>query len=209
MNSQIDQPQEDITVHTFRFKFSQEFTEQMANFAKIHQYDDRKAFKEAWQEWIKDDDINSLINDESKDLINRGYEGNILEKMFKSARYYYRTKSNNKEPPTVPRKEYIGFSSNMLEIMDNHIKAQFLENAKADKNNKMIAKISPANAYTEFCNTHHVEIDGESKNIFEQYENQYAGKDEIDVKFKKTYKNRYFLIGNPRFLKAHPTNTLS
>ena len=60
MNSQIDQPQEvDITVHTFRFKFSQEFTEQMANFAKIHQYDDRKAFKEAWQEWIKDDDMDN------------------------------------------------------------------------------------------------------------------------------------------------------
>lgn len=194
MNSQINQESENITVQTFRFKFSQEFTEQMANFAKIHQYDDRKIFKESWQEWIKDDKINSLINEENKNLFKMGYEGNILEKMFKSARYYYRTKNNNKEP-AITRKEYVGFSQNMLELMDNNIKEQFLKNTKTDKNNKIITKISPANAYIEFCNTYYTEIEKETKCICDQYEN----KNDINLKFKKTFKNRYFLIGKQKF----------
>lgn len=183
-----DQSTEIITVQTFRFKFSQELTEHMSHFAKIHQYDERKDFKESWQEWIKDADISALINEENKKLYHQGYEGDIMEKMFKSIRYYYRVKSDNKTP-TVPRKEYISFTQNMLDIMDSHIKVKFLENTTKNKDNQIITKISPANAYTEFCNTHHAEIEKETQCIYEQYED----KSEINNKFKKTYKNRYFI----------------
>ena len=34
---------------TYRFKFSVEFSELLNNFAKIHQYDERKDFKEEWK----------------------------------------------------------------------------------------------------------------------------------------------------------------
>ena len=32
----------------YRFKFTEQFMEELYKFSKIHQYDDRKDFKEAW-----------------------------------------------------------------------------------------------------------------------------------------------------------------
>ena len=176
-----------ITVQTFRFKFSQEFTEHMSYFAKIHQYDDRKVFKEAWLEWINQAEINALINDETKILTNQGYTGDIIDKMFKSTRYYYRTKKDNTEPATQ-RKEYVGFSSNMLEIIDNHVKNQFLENTKKNNQNMIITNISPAHAYVDFCEKHQLEIGVESLCL-----RQTDSDIDLSHKFKKTYKNRYFI----------------
>ena len=191
INESIDstvESNESITVQTFRFKFSQDFTEPMSYFAKIHQFDDRIIFKEAWLEWTNRDEITSLINDEIKKLTNQGYSGDVMDKMFKSARYYYRTKKEPKEPLN-PRKVYVGFSSNMLEIIDNHIKARFLENTKKNKQNMIITNISPAHAYADFVETHQAEI---------AVETLYLGLDNTDIenvsnKFKKTYKNRYFI----------------
>jgi hypothetical protein len=37
----------------YRFKFTEEFMEYLHNFSKIHQYDERKDFKEAWNIWIE------------------------------------------------------------------------------------------------------------------------------------------------------------
>ena len=163
MNQSMNQPNEiekpEITVQIFRFKFSNEFTEQMANFAKIHQFDDRKSFKEAWEKWILDEDIHSLINSEQKRLFNNGYEGDVLDKMFKSARYYYRKKKETAD--TAQRKEYIGSSTQLIELMDKHIRTKFLENTRKNSNNKIVTSISPANAYIDFCNTYYQEIAGE------------------------------------------------
>ena len=141
-NQQTDLEMPEIMVQIFRFKFSNEFTAQMSNFAKIHQFDDRKSFKEAWENWIKDEDIAILINSEQKQLYNTGYEGDVLSKMFKSARYYYRKKKDNLD--TVPRKEYIGSSFKMLELMDNHIKSKHITK-KLQKNNQLIVKNSHNN----------------------------------------------------------------
>ena len=81
--------------HTiFRHKFSDEFTVSLSKFAKIHQYDHRSDFKEAWATWT--DDNEDLVATETRRLTNNGYEGDILDKMCKSARYYYRKKSTEK-----------------------------------------------------------------------------------------------------------------
>jgi len=181
---------ESITVQTFRFKFSQDFTEQMSYFAKIHQYDDRQIFKEAWLEWTNQVEITSLINDEIKKLTNQGYSGDVMDKMFKSARYYYRTKKETKEPLN-PRKTYVGFSSNMLEIIDNHIKSRFLENTKKNKQNMIITNISPAHAYADFVETHQTEIAVETLYLGLGLDN--TDSENVNNKFKKTYKNRYFI----------------
>ena len=54
---------EDITSrldHTiYRFKFTEDFMAELYKFAKIHQYDHRKDFKEAWTKWT----------DENSDII--------------------------------------------------------------------------------------------------------------------------------------------
>ena len=74
-----------LPIVIYRFKFTEEFMEDLYKFSKIHQYDDRKDFKEAWKVWTKENE--NIINDEMRRLLNLGYEGDVLDKMFKSARY--------------------------------------------------------------------------------------------------------------------------
>lgn len=176
----------EIQIQTFRFKFGQEFTEYMSHFAKIHQYDDRKSFKEAWTKWTEEEHINALINDENKHLLNQGYVGDVSDKMFKSARYYYRKKKDTHD--IIPRKEYIGLTSTIIEVMDIHIKSQFLENTKKNNENKIITNVSPANAFLDFINTNQSIIQDESVILSKKENNSY-----FDEKIKKTYKNRYFI----------------
>lgn len=175
-NKDISQMSNDTGKLIFRYKFNDLFAEQLYEFSKIHQYDDRVTFKEAWTEWTEVND--ELIDSEVKRLTELGYEGNILEKMFKSSRYYFRKKSTEKKAPT-PRRPYIGMTQDLLDSMDDHIV-------------KTLAT-KPALSFIEFCRTN-VEILQEevkrlcSKGIKEPLE--------IKDKIKKTYKNRYFTIIN-------------
>ena len=40
----------------YRYKFNDEFTTELYKFSKIHQYDHRKDFKEAWEIWLEEKD---------------------------------------------------------------------------------------------------------------------------------------------------------
>jgi len=144
---------EDITIQTYRFKFTNEVTNELTYFAKLHQFDDRKTFKEAWKEWIETPEISSMIKIEIDRLTSIGYDGDILDKMFKSARYYFRKKSLEKKEPKK-RREYIGLSNDVLKKIDEHIHLQLKENVKIVIENgtkKSISNISPADAYDHFC----------------------------------------------------------
>lgn len=84
---------EQITLKTYRYKFTDELMTEIESFAKIHQFDDRKSFKEAWVKWIDEAEIAILIQNNVDRLLQNGYVGNIMYKMFHSARFYYRKKS--------------------------------------------------------------------------------------------------------------------
>ena len=52
------------SINIYRYKFTQEFMDEIYQFAKIHQYDERKDFKEAWEVWMETQSelINSEVN---------------------------------------------------------------------------------------------------------------------------------------------------
>ena len=158
----------------YRFKFTEDFTSILFQFAKIHQFDDRHAFKESWERWIENN--NSSINNEMSRLHELGYEGDILNKMFKSARYYFRKKSTNKKDPKERRK-YIHLDRVILDSMDEHIDS--------------LDKISPADAFIDYCKQYSEEIKTEANRL---HNNTDLTNEDISTKFKKTYKNRYFQI---------------
>jgi len=159
----------------YRYKFTQEFMDELYKFSKIHQYDDRKSFKEAWELWTKDAD--DLIVSEMRRLQSLGYDGDIPEKMFKSARYYFRKKSTTKPPPK-DRRKYVGVNKTLLDAMDAHIsKSRKMDNYK------------PSEGFLDFCNHHKDELIEEINKLIE---NQ-LDSEEILGKIKKTYKNRYFM----------------
>jgi hypothetical protein len=170
----------ETNINIYRYKFSIVFAEKMYEFSKIHQYDNRFDFKEAWIQWTKDND--EYIQMEIERLSRLDYKGNILEKMFKSVRYYYRKKNNEIKTPQ-DRKRYINISKEILEKIDKHLRENI--------------QLKPKDAFIHFCNEYKEEL---KEIIIEIYNNGITDSNEIHEKIKKTYKNRYFIsINNNKF----------
>jgi len=174
----INNEERDCTIiNIHRYKFTQAFMDELYEFSKIHQFDDRKLFKEAWTIWLEESD--SLIQSEKERMNNLGYEGDVLDKMFKSARYYFRKKSSIKPEPKERRK-YISVKRELLEEMDNHIVGGL--------NNKN--KYKPSEGFDDFCQKNTETLKKEIETLIEKN----IESSEIMAKIKKTYKNRYFML---------------
>lgn len=155
----------------FRFKFSDEFIVQLTPFAKLHQHSDRNTYKEEWKRWVENND--EIILNETTRLTELGYNGNITDKMYKSGRYYFR---NKKEQQPRKRRQYVSIEHEVIEIMDTHI------NSNLDT--------KPSVSYGHFCESYSTQLDEEMTRLLDEG----LTRDTIKDKFKKTFKNRYFLI---------------
>lgn len=178
-NNNFDNSYNEIKVNIFRYKFTESFMNELYIFSKVHQYDHRNDFKEAWNVWTEDN-IN-IVSDEVKRLEELGYVGDILDKMFKSARYYFRKKTTEKKAPQQ-RCDYVGVNRELLNKIDEHIKTNI--------NND---DYKPSDAFDDFCKENIEVLKEEVKRLY------IVGlRDHIVIKnkIKKTYKNRYFIIIN-------------
>ena len=161
----------------FRFKFEPTIISLITRFAKLHQYDDRKTYKENWV----------LFNSENEETIQReiarmyelGYTGDVNDKMYKAGRYYFRKKDTSARPEPQKRRNYISMDCSVLEKMDQHIS----ENMKN-------ADFSPAIGYDTFCFEHKDILIEEIQRLNE--EGELFTQEDLIAKIKKTYKNRYF-----------------
>lgn len=177
----VESGNSNLPVIIYRFKFTEEFMVELYKFSKIHQYDDRKDFKEAWKVWTEENE--DIIDEEIQRLINLGYDGDILEKMFKSARYYFRKKSTEKKEPKQ-RRQYISVNRDLLDAMDIHIDKNIY-----DENYK------PKTGFIEFCKDNETLLKDTISKIYEQ---DIKNSELIEDKIKKTYKNRYFMLTNKK-----------
>ena len=164
----------------FRFKFSTEFNNQLLSFSKLHQHDDRITYKDNWTIWLQSND--QMIDEESRRLREQGYDGNIIDKMYKSGRYYYRKKTPKQEPKK--RRKYIPIECDVIEQMDKHI----ADNADSPT-------FKPSSAFELFTNEFKDLIEEETNRLLEKE----LSKEDIKLKFKKTYKNRYFIFTQQKF----------
>lgn len=166
-----------LPINTFRYKFSEVFMVELYNFSKIHQYDDRESFKEAWKLWTEENE--DIVKEEMIELTNNNYNGDIMDKMFKSARYYFRKKSTEKKEPKERRK-YIHVDDSLLKCMDTHI----IKNI----NNP---DYQPKKGFEDFCIQNYESLKNTVQNICSSGMNDPK---QIQEKIKKTYKNRYFIL---------------
>jgi hypothetical protein len=170
----------------YRYKFTESFMEEMEAFSKIHQFDDRKTFKEAWQKWITEFTIQPQIQSEVERLQHNGYDGDVMKKMFHSARFYFRKKgtlptpqqetplkSTNKDKTTKAAR----FTKEFLKLVDEHITTILAENLK-----DTTYDISPATAYDDFYKKREIII-------CEEFLDK-----SLNGTLKKTYKNRFYNI---------------
>jgi hypothetical protein len=181
----------------YRFKFTQEFMEELHQFSKIHYLDNRKDFKEAWTKW-SEEEKKDLIEKEIKRLNDLGFHGDILDKMFKSARYYFRKRqegsnsssnsSSSKKDVDVEEKRHRHYhccSKYFLEIMDKQIKNLLQEKDKELEDKK------PSISFLHFCKDNKDLLKEEIESLFKL---GFTDVKEIQYKIKKTYKNKYFSI---------------
>ena len=178
-SEEIEERKEEYIISTYRFKFTDEFMKDLHIFSKIHQYDDRKSFKEAWKIWIEDSE--EIVKKEEQRMQIIGYKGDVIDKMFKSARYYFRKKS---AVPSVQkeRRKYVGINKDLLLRMDIHIKNGLMDKSKGCK---------PHTGFLNFCETN---LDVLKETIDELCNIGIKTPHDIQCKIKKTYKNRYSMI---------------
>jgi hypothetical protein len=183
---------------------------QLNYFTQVHRYDERKTFKEAWKKWIQTNEIAEMIASETARLTSDGFRGDVEDKMFKAVRYYFRkkpTKPADEPVEKTPRKKYVGFTGNILTAMDKHIiecikenlckieekTADVQETPEVPKktSKKYKSNVSPDKAYNDFCMSA-IEIILRETELLREEENM--DHDDIALKLKKTYKNRYQTI---------------
>lgn len=164
-------------------------TEAVFEFTKIHQHDDRKQYKESWEKWTVEPEIVTMLEQEIWELKNKGYKGDIMDKMFKSSRYYYRNKDTlDKAVETFERQEYSRLSKQFLKEIDDYI------NSAIESNHQ---KVPPAKRFDDFCLNNKEIIYQEIQNM-KQTTNPQSNMDanKIVQKIKKTFKNREYNIRN-------------
>jgi len=181
-----------IVLQTTRFLFSDTITELLGEFSNKHKYDDRKDYKEAWTNWILDPEVKPILDQEIERIQLLGFEGDVLNKMFKSVRYYYRKKhSKDIDKSEIEEKSprtYDTFPNNVLASIDYHIKSQIKNNIFI---NDTIIKcaVKPATCFDNFCK--------EQKPLIVELLGNNITKDDVKQlieKLKKSYKNRYYNI---------------
>ena len=182
---------EKITIPLHHFNYSETFVEKLENFAKAHLEDKNKEFRSAWKVWTESnaDEIQSEISK----ITEAGYSGSVEDKMYFSARYYYRKKAikdktdlaNLVQEEKSQRKKYDSVDSELLGKMSDHIISQFAsdnsESHIADGEVRII-NITPGKSYAEYCKKYSVSFE--------------------DEKTKKIYKNLYWRITSKRNSKT-------
>ena len=178
-NIHMDKPIDSMPV--LRFNFTASFMTQLSSFAKIHQFDSRDDFKNAWKSWSEDN--KTLIQDETIRLQQFGFTGNVHDKMFKSVRYYFRQKSTV-PASQPPRKIYESMHKPILSSIDTQIKSIIND-----------PSVSPADGFDSFC-TEQMNLIIEAIRI-SYPTTQPISRDMIisyTNRLKKTYKNRFYNI---------------
>jgi len=165
-----------IILQQHHFNYSDDFVVRLSKFATDHINYKNKDFKLAWEEWTS---INAaIILEEKERMRSQGYEGSVDEKMYFSARYYYRKKAireqNDQDPDAkTPRKKYESSEKHVLEKMSEHIILQ-ISRGNDESNECIVSNMTPSKLFANYCEQYNVEED--------------------DAKIKKIYKNLYWRI---------------
>jgi len=180
----------------FRYEFTAEIMNAIKSFSTIHQYDERKIYKEQWNHWYEEH--KEALELEIRRMKDMGYVGDVKDKMFKAGRYYFRKKeeagareagtreAGAREAGTganIQKKtrNYITMMESTLGAMDKHITDE-MEND---------AKFKPSAGYINFCENN---IDILREEIGRMINDLKMDQAAIKDKLKKTYKNRYYII---------------
>ena len=164
---------------TYRFKFNRDLLNSIKEFSKIHSEDNCDDFLEAFQDWKIAN--KQIIKKEEERIIHLGFKGNIEEKIYRSARYYFKNKKKN-----------------MCKLKQKSIKTNYIQ-----RNNKFFTmmveyiKQTPIKAsllFKQFINETDEVISSEIKKEFCRLRSFELTQEECLQKIKKGFNNAYYKI---------------
>ena len=195
MNTQ-QQVMEISTVTKFRFVYSPEIETILREFAKEHEGEERKQFKQSWGVFMEEN--KSLLDNESKRIKQEGYNKDVYAKMFHTIKYYYVKKSKKQkkqqqeqhnqqekeekeeikvhESHSPKQRSYNKLGKQWIQTITSFIKDD-LESYKHTK------EMKPEYSYNRFLEKHATEDE------------------ELQLRVKKSYKTQYYKI------KTHQKNS--
>ena len=140
-------------------------------------------FRARWETWTT---VNaSLVDSETTRLAAAGYAGDVPAKMYRAARYYFKSRppSLTRRPRATNSTPYIALAPGLLAAMDNHISAR-TRDAHHPK---------PALLLNDFL----ASCDASTTQLMTTEVERIVQQGSLDsqralAKIKKTYKNRYF-----------------
>lgn len=161
----------------YRFNLSKHIKDQLVHFIDIHKYDDLATYKLEWDEYVKKN--KELFDNEIEYLQGKGYKGDVMNKIYKSARYYWRKKNDDTNKPSLQLdKVSLRFDRDFINKVSQHIERNI---------NRLDYK--PATGFTDFIELYADDIDELRKTLETR-----ISYDNLIKKIKKTYKNRYYII---------------
>jgi hypothetical protein len=169
-----------VMMKQHHFNYSEEFATMLASFATIHLEDDNNTFKTAWKEWVETH--SSIMQSEIQKMKDEGYSGSVEDKMYFSARYYYRKRAIKEQNLLVEttdddksRKKYESIEKPLLNKMREHILSQiYLQDNCSMVDGEIVSNMTPSKSFKHYC-----------------LENVCLSEDSI---LKKHYKNLYWRI---------------
>lgn len=183
-----------LKLQTNRYKFSKEIINLLEDFAKLHQYEGSKDYKESWNNWLKEDEIAHELEEEQSRLVKQGIIGDVMERLYKSSRYYYRKKINKPDSKPQSRKKYEGLSKEVLRNMDSQIIREINGNIDMSEHEKIISRFTPSKSFNSYMNENPDCVTDLISEPAEGAEERRVQTSNALDKIKKTYKNRFYKI---------------
>ena len=145
----------------YRYKLDINIINIISSFAKQNQHALQKDYKEEWKKFIEEN--KEIIMREETRLKELGYQGDVIEKMYKSGRYYFKNKNPDKIDIKKARKKYERINNDIRKAIKEHV------------NECIKNKIKPADAYENFINENlsyknNISIKKAYKNIYYNYQ---------------------------------------
>ena len=206
--------------------FSEDFSHILHTFSKEHCKEPLKIFKQSWKTWINIPEIETKIREETERIKSNhfvGTEEDIIEKMYISARFYYRKKEKRQRKIQEQEKCQRKIQEEQDKNEQNYKNNKNDKTKKSDKKKPYIgfsqefiqlmdneiknmimqikdqttpAKISQTKMMNMFTEKHIEEITNELGKLKQKYDQEGAIfiSTEIAYKMKKSFQNRYYSI---------------
>lgn len=178
-----------VIIQSFRHDFSGAMKANLEQFTQAHYNEPRKQYQQSWNKWTQTHQ--QIFIEECGALHKQGFEGDPMDKLYKSARYYFRKKNlgtlaSQRETCNQEEKErtYIRIPRKITESMVTFIK-QSLENSV--QGTKL--ELSQQNAFCDYVTQHKDLI---FTSLVKQRQEKGSLEENMDKRLKKAFRNKFY-----------------